>query len=83
MRLRHPDGSIVHLSYCSNVHPAEDVEGILAQLDRFASPLRRTLGFPRLGLGLWLAAPAAARLSEDPSELEQLRKRLGRHGLRV
>ncbi|HEU4488701.1 MAG TPA: xylose isomerase, partial [Actinomycetota bacterium] len=41
MRFRHPDGSIVHLSYCSNVHPAEDVEGILAQLDRFASPLRR------------------------------------------
>ena len=83
MRFRHPDGSIVHLSYCSNVHPAEDVEGILAQLDRFASPLRRTLGFPRLGLGLWLAAPAAARLSEDPSELEQLRKRLGRHSLEV
>ena len=24
MRFRHPDGSIVHLAYCTNVHPAED-----------------------------------------------------------
>ena len=30
MRLRHPDGQLVHLAYCTNVHPAEDLAGILA-----------------------------------------------------
>ena len=24
MRFRHPDGTVVHLGYCTNVHPAED-----------------------------------------------------------
>ena len=36
MRFRHPDGSTVHLAYCTNVHPAEDLDGVLAQLDRYA-----------------------------------------------
>ena len=40
MRLRHPDGSAVHLAYCTNVHPAEDLAGILAQLDTYAVPVR-------------------------------------------
>ena len=44
IRFRHPDGSVVHLSYCSNVHQAEDVEGIVAQLARFAGPVRRRSG---------------------------------------
>ena len=38
MRFRHPDGTTVHLAYCSNVHPAEDVAGVLAQLDTYARP---------------------------------------------
>ncbi len=33
MRFRHPDGSTVHLAYCTNVHPAEDLEGVIAQLE--------------------------------------------------
>ena len=32
MRFRHPDGTTVHLAYCTNVHPAEDLDGVLAQL---------------------------------------------------
>ena len=28
MRLRHRDGTLVHLAYCSNVHPAEDPAGV-------------------------------------------------------
>ena len=27
MRLRHPDGTVVHLGYGTNVLPAEDVDG--------------------------------------------------------
>ena len=33
MRLRHTDGTTVHLGYCTNVHPAEDLPGIVAQRD--------------------------------------------------
>ena len=83
MRFRHPAGSVVHLAYCSNVHPAEDVNGVISQLSRFAAPLRETLEVPRLGVGLWLAAPAAAALLEDTSSLDRLRSALGEHNLEV
>lgn len=83
MRFRHRDGSAVHLSYCSNVHPADDLNGVLRQLDRYAGPVRETLDAPRLGLGLWLAAPAAASLADDPEALEGLRSRLRAHNLEV
>ena len=41
----------MHLSYCTNVHPAEDLAGILAQLDTYAVPVRRHLDADVLGLG--------------------------------
>ena len=47
MRLRHADGQTVHLSYCTNVHAAEDLDGILAQLDTYAVPIRARLGHRR------------------------------------
>lgn len=83
MRLRHPDGSVVHLAYCSNVHPAEDLEGIHDQLRRFAGPVRAELGVDRLGLGLWLPAAAAGLLAADRGELDALRRVLDEQGLEV
>ncbi|WP_324650812.1 metabolite traffic protein EboE [Georgenia sp. H159] len=83
MRLRHPDGTVVHLAYCSNVHPAEDLAGIHDQLRRFAGPVRAELGADRLGLGLWLPAEAAARLAADGTELDALRAVLDEQGLEV
>jgi len=59
MRLRHRAGRTVHLSYCTNVHAAEDVAGVLAVLDEYAVPVREHLGTDLLGLGLWLAAACA------------------------
>ncbi|WP_446216372.1 metabolite traffic protein EboE [Micromonospora sp. IBHARD004] len=83
MRLRHVDGSTVHLGYCTNVHPAEDLAGILAQLDRYAVPVRRALDADLLGLGLWLAAPVAAELAADPALRRRLRTELTVRGLEV
>lgn len=83
MRFRHVDGTTVHLGYCSNVHPAEDLEGIHAQLARFAGPVRRALGADRLGLGLWLPAPAARELAGDPGRLARLRAALTAQHLEV
>jgi hypothetical protein len=83
MRLRHRDGQVVHVSYCTNVHAAEDLDGILAQLDTYAVGVRERLGTDVLGLGLWLAAPAAGTLAGDPAALRRLRSALDARGLEV
>ncbi|MBV1851597.1 metabolite traffic protein EboE [Catellatospora tritici] len=81
MRLRRADGSTVHLAYCTNVHPADDLPGVLAQLDRFAVPVREHLGADLLGLGLWLAAPVAAALAADVALRRKVRAELAARGL--
>ncbi|WP_371663690.1 metabolite traffic protein EboE [Streptomyces sp. NBC_00280] len=83
MRFRHPDGSTVHLAYCTNVHPAETLDGVRAQLRDHCEPVRRRLGRDRLGIGLWLAKDAAHALVTDPSALRGLRAELDRRGLEV
>ncbi|MCF6526164.1 metabolite traffic protein EboE [Streptomyces sp. JJ36] len=83
MRFRHPDGSTVHLAYCTNVHAAEDLDGVLRQLRDHAEPVRRRLHRDRLGLGLWLARDAARALTADPAALRRLRAELDARGLEV
>lgn len=82
-RFRHRSGELVHLAYCTNVHPAEDLPGILDQLRRFAAPVRTALGAQRLGVGLWLAAPVAVALREHPDDVAHLRAGLHELGLEV
>jgi len=79
VRLRHPDGSVLHLAYCSNVHPADDLDGVAAQLERYAARVRERLDVPVLGVGLWVAAPALA----DAGAADRLREQLHRLGLEV
>jgi sugar phosphate isomerase/epimerase len=83
MRFRHPDGSTIHLAYCTNVHPAEDPDGVIRQLDGIAGRVREILDVPRLGVGLWLTATVAATLNHEPARLEDLRRALERNGLEV
>jgi sugar phosphate isomerase/epimerase len=83
MRFRHRDGSVVHLAYCTNVHPAEDVDGVMEQLGRYGEPIREALGVGRLGLGLWLSAEAATTLAADAAAIDRLRSELERRGLEV
>ncbi|WP_327589875.1 metabolite traffic protein EboE [Nonomuraea sp. NBC_00507] len=83
MRFRHPDGSTVHLAYCTNVHPAETLPGVHDQLAGACSRVRSLLGVDRLGLGLWLSRDVASTLLADPSELVRLRAALERLGLEV
>ena len=71
------------LSYCTNVHPAEDLAGVLAQLDRYAEPVRRLVGVDTLGLGLWLPASLAAVLADDADLRRKLRAELDARGLEV
>jgi hypothetical protein len=83
MRFAHPGGGTVHLAYGTNVHPADDVPGITDQLRRFAEPVRDRLGWPRLGVGLWLSAGAASALAGDDRLLDQLGDQLRRARLEV
>ncbi|MBE1502245.1 sugar phosphate isomerase/epimerase [Amycolatopsis lexingtonensis] len=83
MRFRHRDGTLVHLAYCTNVHQAEDLDGVLTQLARFGEPVRERLGVPRLGLGLWLARPVASELVANPAAVARLRSELVTRGLEV
>jgi sugar phosphate isomerase/epimerase len=79
VRLRHPDGSVLHLAYCSNVHPADDLDGVAVQLERYAARVRERLEVDVLGVGLWVAAPALA----DASAADRLFAQLRRLGLEV
>ena len=67
-----------HLSYCTNVHPAEDLDGVVAQLDRYAEPVRRLVGVDVLGLGLWLPAALAGELADDAQAAPQAARRARR-----
>lgn len=71
----------MELSYCTNVHPAEDLAGVLTQLDSFAGPARRAAGLAELGVGLWLPADLARQLAESAEDRELLRTRLEANGL--
>ena len=71
----------MELSYCTNVHPAEDLDGVLEQLDAFAGPVRRAAGLDRLGVGLWLPAELAARLAASSEDRRRLQARLEVDGL--
>jgi sugar phosphate isomerase/epimerase len=82
-RFRHRNGDIVHVAYCTNVHPAEDLTGVIEQLRRFAAPIRSALGAPTLGIGLWLAAPLAASLRASSDDLARLRDELTQLQLEV
>lgn len=83
MRLRHPDGTVVHLGYGTNVLPAEDVDGLVAQVSTYGDRLRARLGVDRIGLGMWLPAAAAERLAADLGEVGRLRRALDEHGVEV
>ncbi|MGI5166697.1 metabolite traffic protein EboE [Spirillospora sp. CA-253888] len=83
MRFRHPDGTRIHLAYCTNVHPAERLDDVLAQLSRFTAPVRRRLRTDRLGVGLWLARGAQRELVAAPGAVRRLRGELDRLGLEV
>lgn len=82
MRFEHRDGTRIHLAYCTNVHPAEDLDDLIAQIRTFGGGIRARLGVDRLGLGLWLPAPVVARLSDHP-ELDRLRTTVDDHGIEV
>ncbi len=71
------------IGYCTNVHPAEDLAGVVAQFDRYAEPVRRLVGVDVLPVGLWLPAGLAGALAADQALRTRLRTALDARGLEV
>ncbi|MGW6228731.1 metabolite traffic protein EboE [Cellulosimicrobium cellulans] len=71
------------LSYCTNVHPAEDLDGVVEQLVTYAGPVRAAAGLDVLGVGLWMPATLAHRLAASPADRAWLRAVLDEQGLQV
>ncbi|RMI36440.1 metabolite traffic protein EboE [Streptomyces triticirhizae] len=83
MRFRHPSGGLIHLAYCTNVHPAETLDGVMAQLTDHCAPVRHRLGRERLGIGLWLSADVVSTLMSHSRARAALAETLRREGLEV
>ncbi|GGI03449.1 metabolite traffic protein EboE [Egicoccus halophilus] len=83
MRLRARDGSTLHLAYCSNVHAEESATAVADRLEGIAARLRTHLAVPSIGVGLWLAAPAAAALCRDDTARAAFARRLTDAGVEI
>ena len=60
----------IETGYCTNVHAGPDLAQTQANLLEHALAVKRSFSPDKtMGIGLWLAAPAAAQL-QDPAELE-------------
>lgn len=73
------------LTYCGNVHAAEDLDGWLRGLTLYGAPIaegQRRQG-RQFGLGAWWNARTAAQLAGDPGSLGRARDCLSRHGLEI
>ena len=71
------------LSYCTNVHPAEDFDGVIRQLREYAGPIRRRAGLDTLGVGLWVPAGLARQLAGSVEDRAALRDDLDAEGLQL
>lgn len=71
------------LSYCTNVHPAEDLDGVIVQLRNYASKIRKQARMDTLSVGLWIPAGLAQHLSGSESARTKLAEVLKSEGLQV
>jgi sugar phosphate isomerase/epimerase len=72
-----------HLTYCTNIHPGETWDEVLANVARHVVAVKARICPDRpFGVGLRLSATAAARLA-DPEVLEAFRQFLRAQGLYV
>ncbi|MBL8900365.1 MAG: metabolite traffic protein EboE [Planctomycetes bacterium] len=84
MRFLGSDGRLLHLAYCTNVHPGEDLDSILAGLRDVSAALRAELRpTGELGIGLYLPSAAAREVEASAARFDDLRRELDRGGLYV
>jgi hypothetical protein len=82
MRLRHPGGRTVHLSYGTSPRPLRNLPAAVRRLDTYAMA-RARLGVDCLGIDLWLPPALAALLAVDGRARARLRADLDARRLDV
>jgi len=66
VQLRHENGAISHLTYCSNIHPGETWLEVRSNLGRYVAEIRDGMcPEGEFGIGLRLSAAAVAELAVD------------------
>jgi hypothetical protein len=81
--VRLPSHTGCHLTYCTNIHPADGWPAVFASLRQYAPALKATLSPDRpFGIGLRLSARDARELRAD-GNLEAFRRFLADEGLYV
>lgn len=84
MRVDIPGRDPVDLIYCTNIHAAETLEGVMEALDAVAAPLRERLcPSSRLGLGLYVPADLAHRLAAGGEPARDVNRFLAERHLSV
>lgn len=77
----HP-GKAVRLGYCMNLHAAETLDELIANMQRITLPLRERLApGSEFGVGMYLPANLARELANNSSQLARLKHFLDEHGL--
>jgi len=69
------------LSYCSNVHPGESLDELLATVGGPVSAVRERRGLERMASGLWIAAEAADTLLRSQGDFNRFAAALDDAGL--
>lgn len=72
--------STLPLSYCTNVHPGQTVDEVIAGLVRYTVPMQLRLGKP-VAAGLWLACSVINELESEANRLNELNDALAEHHL--
>ncbi|MBD8513765.1 metabolite traffic protein EboE [Photobacterium sp. CAU 1568] len=68
------------LTYCSNLHPGEQLADVEENLARYFSRVMARRALSEMASGLWLSAAAASTL-QLPESLKAFRETLQRHGV--
>lgn len=77
----HP-GRAVRLAYCMNLHAAETLDELIANMQRITLPLRERLApGAEFGVGMYLPAKLARELASDAAQLARLKRFLDEHAL--
>ncbi len=70
-----------HLAYCSNVHPGEQLDEVLDNIDAKFTAVKKKRGLTAMASGLWLSAKAADSLVKSTDEMARFKLSLASNGV--
>lgn len=79
MQLKNNQGSVDHLTYCSNIHPGESWDEVCANVEKYIPLVRSAIEIDGdFGIGLRLSAAAVSELAQ-PEALAHFKELLATH----